>query len=57
MNILIGVGIIIIGCYLILRSLLGADVNESDNVRLQIIWSIGLVVIGVGSGYIVRSLF
>lgn len=57
LNILIGVGIIIVGFYLILRSLLGADVKEEDNIKLQVVWSIGLVIVGSGIGYIVRSLF
>lgn len=57
LNISIGVGIIIVGIYLILRSLLGADVKEEDNIKLQVVWSIGLVVVGLGIGYIVRSLF
>lgn len=57
LNILIGVGIIIVGFYLILRSLLGADVKEEDNIKLQVVWSIGLVIVGLGIGYIVRSLF
>lgn len=57
LNILIGVGIIIVGFYLILRSLLGADVKEEDNIKLQVVWSVGLVIVGLGIGYIVRSLF
>lgn len=57
LNILIGIGIIIVGFYLILRSLLGADVKEEDNIKLQVVWSIGLVIVGLGIGYIVRSLF
>lgn len=53
---MIGAGIILVGIYMVLRSLLEADKNEGDNIKIQIVWSIGLVIIGSGIGYIVGIL-